>query len=179
MLAAASTSDVVSGSHRHAHHHHYRPRQPHLNVVPPEVLLAPRADIDPSVPTESVSGTVDASVQTMFRESEAQTDPYTPQVTLNASKPTPEVLMLEGMTFARGLPAGLTEVKMVELARKRRAAEDALPPSTDEASVALRMQLLEALEQAEVSELHTRRARCAQYYQQTRVCAWGGEEGVH
>jgi hypothetical protein len=101
------------------------------------------------VPTESVTGTADAAVQTLFRESEAQTDPFTPEVTLNASKPTPEVLMLEGMTFERGLPAGLTEVKMVELARKRRAAEDALPPSTDEASVALRMGLLEALETAE------------------------------
>lgn len=57
--------------------------------------------------------------------------------------------MLEGMTFAHGLPVGLAEVKMVELARKRREAEAALPPTTDEASVTLRLKLLEKLELAE------------------------------
>ena len=58
--------------------------------------------------------------------------------------------MLEGMTFMAGLPAGLTEVKMVELARRRRAAEGALPPTTDEASVTLRLKLLEEMENDEV-----------------------------
>ena len=126
-----------------------------MHVVPPEVLLAPRDDVDPTVPAESLVGTVDQSVQTMFRESEAQTDPFTPEVTIDPDKPTPEVLMLEGMTFASGLPAGLTEVKMVELARKRRILEASLPPTTDEASVALRMALLEALE---VREFEAREA---------------------
>jgi len=64
------------------------------------------------------AGTVDVGTQSMYRESEAQTDPYTPEVTVDPAKPTPEVLMLEGMTFEHGLPAGLTEVKMVELARR-------------------------------------------------------------
>lgn len=62
-----------------------------MNVVPPEVLLAPRDEVDPSVAQEAMSGTVDQGIQTMFRESEAQTDPFTPEVTIDASKPTPEV----------------------------------------------------------------------------------------
>lgn len=57
--------------------------------------------------------------------------------------------MLEGMTFTSGLPAGLPEVRMIELARIRREAEAALPPTTDEASVALRLYLLEKLETEE------------------------------
>jgi len=85
----------------------------------------------------------------MFRESQAQTDPFTPEVTVDASKPSPEVLMLEGMTFTSGLPAGLPEVRMIELARIRRAAEAALPPTSDEASVGLRLHLLEKLETEE------------------------------
>jgi hypothetical protein len=64
---------------------------PHMNVIPPQVLLAPSVEVDPSQPAEDYSSTVDVGVQTVFRESEAQTDPYTPEVTIDANKPTPEV----------------------------------------------------------------------------------------
>lgn len=63
-----------------------------MNVIPPQVLLAPSVEVDPSVPAENYSTTVNVSVQTVFRESEAQTDPYTPEVTIDANKPTPEVI---------------------------------------------------------------------------------------
>ena len=90
VLAQVSTSAVVSGPHRHSHHHHYRPRQPHVEAVAPEYLLAPRV-ADPARAPEEASGSVDAGSQTMFRESEAQTDPFTPEVIINPNKPTPEV----------------------------------------------------------------------------------------
>lgn len=51
--------------------------------------------------------------------------------------------MLEGLKFKSGLPAGPREIDMIELARHRHAMEAALPPSTDEESVRIRMALLE------------------------------------
>lgn len=90
-LAQASTAAVVSGTNRYSHHHHFRPRMPHMNVIPPQVLLAPSAEVDPSIPAVKYSTTADVSVQTVFRESEAQTDPYTPEVSIDPNKPTPEV----------------------------------------------------------------------------------------
>lgn len=167
VLAQASSAAVVSGTNRYSHHHHFRPRMPHMNVIPPEVLLAPSVHADPSAPVENYSGSVDVSVQTVFRESEAQTDPYTPEVSIDPNKPTPEVLMLEGMTFSEGLPAGLAEVKMIELARIRHALEAALPPTTDEASVALRLGLLEKLEKDEFAA----RERDIDAFQEERLTA--------
>jgi hypothetical protein len=41
----------------------------------------------------------DAETQTMYRESEAQTDPYTPAYVLNPQRPQPEVLMLQELSY--------------------------------------------------------------------------------
>ncbi|CAM9386455.1 unnamed protein product, partial [Heterosigma akashiwo] len=91
----------------------------------------------------------EASVQTRFRESEAQTDPYTPDYYVPAGRPEPEVLLLESLTHENGLPVGMREVHMIEYAREKRRLEDALPPFTDEASLLLRKKLMEVQEMRE------------------------------
>jgi len=121
--------------------------------VPAGVLFATTArGVDPTAeptPEESEETHRDAGVQTAYRESDAQTDPYTPAVVLDPTKPPPEVLLLEGLKANNGLPAGFREVTMIELARRRRAFEAALPPPTDGTSVALRVRLMEQLESEE------------------------------
>jgi hypothetical protein len=93
------------------------------------------------------------AVQTAYRDSAAQTAPYTPEYILapGTTKP-PEVLHLAGLTAGgppgRSLPIGRAEVEAIDLARKRARIEAALPPTTDEASFELRKRLMEQLELA-------------------------------
>ena len=146
-----STEAAVGGGRRYAHHHHYQPRRPHVAFQRPEIILAPTAaGVDPTIPYENDHSTKDAGVQTMYRESESQTDPFTPQYSVDPAKETPEVLLLEGMTFKDGFSIRENEIRMLELARRRRIIEASLPPTTDEASVALRAAVLGDLEHSEV-----------------------------
>ncbi|XP_030643468.1 cilia- and flagella-associated protein 91 [Chanos chanos] len=57
-------------------------------------------------------------VQTMYRESEAQTDPYSPLYTLRSGAELPELLTMPKLTWGSGLPAGLTEVEWIERSRQ-------------------------------------------------------------
>ena len=68
--------------------------------------------------------------QSTYRESEAQTDPYTPAYVVPEGT-DPEVLMLEHLKFGEGLPAGAREVEKIEQARAKRHLEANLPPATD------------------------------------------------
>ena len=148
-----STTAAVSGDNRFKYFR--RPMVPFLNPVPPEVLLArpqPTEDLDPMVapaPTQ-VDGKVTTGMQTMFRESEAQTDPYTPDYTLRPGA-EPEILTLATLSHGAGLPAGKTEVEMIERAREKAAFERSLPPTTDEASFHLRRKMMEQMELQEWS----------------------------
>lgn len=54
------------------------------------------------------------------RDSEAQTDPYTPEYVVRPGSQT-ELLTLATLSYGRGLPAGLAEVEMIERARAKRA----------------------------------------------------------
>ena len=94
------------------------------------------------------------AVQTMYRESEAQTDPYTPDFVIPegaTEAEAAEILSLRHMTFANGaLPAGVNEVREIIDIRAQRAFDEALPTGTDEASLALRKQMLERRELAEL-----------------------------
>jgi hypothetical protein len=47
----------------------------------------------------------DAEVQTMYRESEAQTIPYSPDVIIPEGA-DPEILLLKNLTVSNGLPLG-------------------------------------------------------------------------
>jgi len=84
-------------------------------------------------------------VQTMYRESEAQTDPYTPNYQVKEGD-NPEILTLAHLTYGNGLPATFDELEAIELAREKKAFDWALPPTSDEASFQLRRRLMEEQE---------------------------------
>ena len=101
-------------------------------------LLAPSTvEQNPLEPPDEGTdgGTKTVAVQTKYRDSEAQTDPYTPDYTVRPGE-EPEILTLASLSYGKGLPAGLAEVEMIERARQKRDFEAALPPITDEASFA-------------------------------------------
>lgn len=105
-------------------------------------------------------------VQTIYRESEAQTDPFTPEYVLKEGEDEPELLLLANKKYGDGLPIGLREVHLIERARQKKAFESSLPPLTDEASFELRKKMMEAQErrehadrEAEIDELNAERTR--------------------
>lgn len=109
-------------------------------------------------------------VQTVYRESEAQTDPYTPDyiIPVGATQ-EPEVLTLSSLTHKQGLPASQAEVEMIERARQKRDFEMSLPPITDEASFELRKNMMKQQEmrewnqrEAEIDSLQAERLQLLQ-----------------
>ncbi|DBA02462.1 TPA: hypothetical protein N0F65_008676 [Lagenidium giganteum] len=163
---------LVSGSERPKFFK--RPVLPHLQADQPEVLFAPIAaapsahkrneDDDHDAPTRTVG------VQTVFRDSEAQTDPYTPDFTIKKGAPAaPEIATLLHLRHKQGLPAGQAEVELIERNRKKKAFQASLPPMTDEASFVLRKAMMEAQEirewayrEAEIDALHEQRIELLQ-----------------
>jgi len=121
-----------------------------MSAMPPNVLLAPTKAQDPMIPVEEAPEPLvkNAEVQTAYRESEAQTNPYTPDYFVPEGE-DPDVLMLKDLTFENGLPLGLKDLRMVELAKAKRLLESSLPPFTDEASMNLRKRLMENQEMKE------------------------------
>ncbi|TPX69262.1 hypothetical protein SpCBS45565_g02536 [Spizellomyces sp. 'palustris'] len=90
-------------------------------------------------------------IQTIYRESEAQTDPYSPEYTTAGTTP-PELLALATLTYGAGLPVTQTELEMIERARAKRAWEAALPPVVDQESFEKRLRMMEEMELAEWRE---------------------------
>lgn len=86
-----------------------------------------------------------AEVQTIFRESEAQTNPYTPEYIIDKEN-VPEVLSIANLRFNKGLPASMAEMELIEQMREKRSFENALPPTSDEACFILRRKLMEEQE---------------------------------
>jgi hypothetical protein len=146
-LSAPHMISMVSGQERYKYFK--RPIVPLLDSLPAEVILAPTADADPlvPVPVEVEKPTKECGVQTDYRESQTQTDPYSPPYAFREGNPDPEILLLERLTHAQGLrPVTLLEVQMIEFQRKKHMIESSLPPATDEASLRLRRRILESLE---------------------------------
>ncbi|KAG5186888.1 solute carrier, TRAMD3 or PAT1-domain-containing protein [Tribonema minus] len=133
---------------RNTYKYFKRPIVPLLNAASPNVG-------DPKKPPtpEEEPYTREAGTQTLYRESDAQTDPYSPEFAVPEGVSEPELLMLQGLGAGAGLPVGLQEVELLEHARERRRVEASLPPSTDEASLMLRKKLME---EQEVRELRLR-----------------------
>lgn len=48
-----------------------------------------------------------------FRESEAQTDPFTPEYLIEKDN-APEVLTIAHLKYGRGLPASMAEMELIE-----------------------------------------------------------------
>jgi hypothetical protein len=124
---------------------------PRMSAVPPSVLLAPTvASTDPGVPVEDIPEppTKEAEIQTMYRESEAQTVPYTPDYVVEDGE-DPEVLMLKDLSFEKGLPLKKKDLEMIFYAKMKRDLESHLPPFTDEAGTNMRKRLMEQQEMRE------------------------------
>jgi len=62
------------------------------------------------------SKTKEVEIQTDYRESEAQTDPYSPEEIYREGE-RPEVLMLKNLKYGKGLPASIEELDQIELNR--------------------------------------------------------------
>ncbi|GAA6082796.1 cilia- and flagella-associated protein 91-like, partial [Tachysurus ichikawai] len=88
-------------------------------------------------------------VQTDYRDSEAQTDPYSPEYILHPGADIPEILSLATFTWGHGLPAGLDEVEMIERARQKRAWEATLPPLSDPTQLDKRKRMMDEMERKE------------------------------
>ncbi|XP_056649479.1 cilia- and flagella-associated protein 91 isoform X2 [Monodelphis domestica] len=125
-------------------------KQMPLNVV----LATPKQDIPHSyITTVKKSQSHIALVhtqgtQTDYRDSETQTDPYTPEYVV-CQETIPEILTLATLTWGRGLPAGLAEVEMIERAREKRAWEATLPPLSNDLLFNKRRKMMNDMERKE------------------------------
>ncbi|ENN82178.1 hypothetical protein YQE_00551, partial [Dendroctonus ponderosae] len=99
--------------------------------------------------TGSEAGKKSVHVQTVYRDSTAQTIPWEPPYKI-IGEGEPEILKLEFLKWASGLPAGVHEVRLIERARMKRAWENAVKPDiNDENSLQKFRDYVEALEQDE------------------------------
>lgn len=143
-----AVESLVQGTHRHKFFK--RPLIPVLQSVPPDVVM--------SIPEEHINAAKIASeeqeeeplaktveIQTDYRESGTQTDPFTPDYVIERGQ-TPEVLTIAHLNYGRGLPASMAEMELIEQMREKRAFENALPPTSDEACFTLRRKLMEEQE---------------------------------
>nr|CAH7724053.1 unnamed protein product [Callosobruchus chinensis] len=100
-------------------------------------------------PPEGKALTFDVGVETDYRESGAQTDPWEPPYVI-VGEGDPEVLKLEFLKWGSGLPAGIHEVQLIERARMKAAWEKVIQPNiNDENSLIQFRDYLEALERDE------------------------------
>uniref|UniRef100_A0A7S1QN72 Cilia- and flagella-associated protein 91 n=2 Tax=Alexandrium TaxID=2924 RepID=A0A7S1QN72_ALECA len=141
-------ADSVSGQHRFKFFN--RPNKQQLSTLPHVVQYAMQrggqktmlADSAPNVPEPAVKT---VGTQSVYRESEAQTDPYSPEYYVVPNQ-APEVLALTHLTYGHGLPATLAELQIIERTRQKRLFQMMLPPPTDEFNLEVRMQLMEGQE---------------------------------
>eukprot|EP00405_Crypthecodinium_cohnii_P019633 CAMPEP_0206472270 /NCGR_PEP_ID=MMETSP0324_2-20121206/32088_1 /ASSEMBLY_ACC=CAM_ASM_000836 /TAXON_ID=2866 /ORGANISM="Crypthecodinium cohnii, Strain Seligo" /LENGTH=702 /DNA_ID=CAMNT_0053946813 /DNA_START=21 /DNA_END=2129 /DNA_ORIENTATION=- len=146
-LAASTHANLVYGSHRFKFF--ARPNKQMLSTLPHIVMYAMKAGAN-RAPAEGTlaapePATKTVGTQSVYRESETQTDPYSPDYYI-APNQIPEVLTLTHLAYGAGLPATEMELQIIERTRQKRVFQQMLPPPTDECSLALRMQLMEMQE---------------------------------
>lgn len=128
-----------------------RPLIPFPQPIPPDAIFAlPKEHFVSSggknAEHSEQSTHFTVGVQTDYRESETQTDPYSPEYTVQPGRTPSELLQLATLTWGRGLPAGLAEVEMIERARAKRAWEATLPPLDDLSQLDKRRRMMEEME---------------------------------
>jgi hypothetical protein len=85
-----------------------------LQSVPPEIVMQiPEERINSAKIRVDESRTRTVEVQTVFRESEAQTDPFTPEYIIEKEN-APEVLTIAHLKYGKGLPASMAEMELIE-----------------------------------------------------------------
>ncbi|KAM4702446.1 cilia- and flagella-associated protein 91 [Discoglossus pictus] len=140
-------NENVSGRDRYKYFE--RPLIPFAQQIPPNVLLE-MAKAEHSDPTARAATprVRTVGIQTDYRDSEAQTDPYSPEYIVHPGS-VPELLTIANLTWGHGLPAGLAEVEMIERARERRAWEATLPPLSDISQLEKRRWMMDEQERKE------------------------------
>jgi hypothetical protein len=143
----------VTGANRYKYFK--RPLIPYTQSMGPEVVWASaRQDplsaltYDPDQQRSATPLTKVAQTQTDYRDSDVQTDPYSPDYVIRPGT-QPEVVTLALLSYGCGLPAGLAEVEMIERARAKRAWEEHLPPLHDMEQMDKRRKMMEQQELAE------------------------------
>lgn len=140
---------AVGAGPRTARPHHL----PKLRRGVRETFAASRARTMPMGDGGAGGATRDAGIQTVFRENEAQTLPFTPNYYIpEGGNPNPEVLGIQELGWDDGLPAGVEEVELIQRLRRRRALEASLPEGDDAASREARFSALYKLEEQERKE---------------------------
>ena len=86
----------------------------------------------------------------MYRESEAQTNPYSPEYVL-APGARPEVLLLQSLKANNGLPINNREIDMIGQARVKKELELNALPMTDETCFVTRKKMMETQELRELA----------------------------
>ncbi|KAJ3111548.1 Cilia- and flagella-associated protein 91 [Phlyctochytrium bullatum] len=142
----------VDGTNRYKYFR--RPIIPYMPTLGGQIVYArkPVQSIQPAMDRPITPPTRTIAVQTMYRESEAQTDPYSPEYIVPANAAPPELLALATLTYGMGLPAGMAELEMIERARAKRAWEAMLPKVTDQESFEKRLRMMEEMELKEWQE---------------------------
>lgn len=125
--------------------------KPRLDPVPKKPGTAPAGASHGDATGDNADGTREMSCQTMMRENDCQTDPYTPDYFVEEGH-EPEVLAIMELRYGEGLPAGLGEVEMIDRVQRRKNVETQLPQGNDNGSMQARLTALETLEKTEWDE---------------------------
>ncbi|MED6245671.1 hypothetical protein ATANTOWER_006425 [Ataeniobius toweri] len=126
-----------------------RPLIPFEQKFPPDVIFEFSSEDFTPTDKECQPAQRSVGVQTDYRESETQTDPYSPEYVLPPGASPSELLQLAALTWGHGLPAGLAEVEMIERARAKRVWEASLPPLHDLSQLDKRRRMMEEMEAKE------------------------------
>ncbi|XP_037014720.2 cilia- and flagella-associated protein 91 isoform X2 [Artibeus jamaicensis] len=119
-----------------------------LNVVLASTKMQPYTFPPTSTKYPPITSKYTVGTQTDYRDSETQTDPYSPEYIV-CQDSVPELLTLATLTWGRGLPAGQAEVEMIERAREKRAWEATLPPLSDISQFEKRRRMMNEMERKE------------------------------
>uniref|UniRef100_A0A3B4H0X4 Cilia- and flagella-associated protein 91 n=1 Tax=Pundamilia nyererei TaxID=303518 RepID=A0A3B4H0X4_9CICH len=127
----------------------FSPLIPFGQQIPPSVIYALQREDFITSDAEQKPTHFTVGVQTDYRESETQTDPYSPEYVIQPGTTPSELLQMAALTWGHGLPAGLAEVEMIQRARAKRAWEASLPPLSDLSQLDKRRRLMEEMEAKE------------------------------
>lgn len=150
----------VSGSYRFKYF--ARPNKQMLSTLPHIVQYAMKGGatgVKPGMLTDGNAtmpepATRTVATQSVYRESEVQTDPYSPEYQIGANQ-VPEIITLTHLAWGTGLPATEAELQIIERTRQKRFFQQMLPPSSDDFSLEVRMQLMEVQEFREWADRET------------------------
>jgi len=163
------SSDSVSGSYRFKYF--ARPNKQMLSTLPHIVQYAMKGGatgmkqgmLTDGNATMAEPATKTVGTQSVYRESEVQTDPFSPEYNIGPNQ-VPEVLTLTHLAWGTGLPATEAELQIIERTRQKRLFQQMLPPPSDDFSLEVRMQLMEVQEfrewadrEAQIKDIQARR----------------------